>query len=1114
MPTTILQSAVGTGKTEAALQRLLDVICRDPDPFARAWVLLASRRQEFAFRQRLAENNTERAVYFNAEFFNFYELYARLLHMAGVPFRRIADSARLGLLRHIIEQMQASHQLETFASIAETPGFVRVVADLLDELKQNRVRPAAYQAAAQTRKDHELAQIYTRYQQMLRDNQLVDGEGQGWLALETLTNPDTSFSPDVMLLLVDGYDQFTPVQAELLAALSEHVGDVVLTLTTVPEREGNPGRRFEQTLKRLETAHQQMNAPYEVQRLTEPTVARQPDLQTLGENLLRGRAPVPLQNPHSMRLVEAPDERTEVAALLRDVKTQLLNGTRPDDILIAVRDWSRYQTYFEMYRQLYELPLLLHKGDPIAENPAVTELLNVLQLSGRNLDALTSFRRRQLLDVLRSPYIEAAELDAAQVDLLERISREKQVIGGRQNWLNAIESAAIPFYDHEAGKEHDPLITTKQAGTLRDALEDFFKAVSPYTDERTVSEHIAWLDELIGSDTLDDPDDEPFLPGEIHPGRETSKHYSLNIPACIRAIDDTPQTEQILNRDIVALEHVKKLMHGMLETQVFLRDTLNETPGAVAWERFFAELTSSIESITPMQRTPQRSGRVLVTGVADARGLPHERVYIPGLSESIFPAEQPEDPLYLDSERERLSDDGVLLESVSERADDSGLFYELISLPRERLVLSRPTVREGKPWVESHLWRITRAVFAGLPVDTYKIGDVVPVDEVAALDEVLLSVADGLTNNREQAVMSLYQWLHTDNQRLARWQHLRQGRTGEMKRLSQSAHDAYSGYLEKAQSVQKAAAYLDASHRWSASQLNDFGACGYRFFAKRLLKLEALDEPEEGLDVLQLGSLNHAILQEAYEEIEARELAITPKNQQVALDILNEFAARVLYNAEEIYGFRASALWEQEQVVLLRRLRNLVALDFSDESPLNKFGTERKPYRLEWAFGFTGEPQIRIPLADGESIQVVGSIDRVDLVDDRLIVLDYKTGSTKIQTREMAEGRNFQMMVYLLALQQLIDYYDLPYRVGGGAFFHIRSQETSGLIEINADDVTQVDDITQAMQYATRYIRQGRSGDFSVQPSSPSDGRCVRYCDYYQLCRLTMTNQFKQGNNA
>ena len=56
--------------------------------------------------------------------------------------------------------------------------------------------------------------------------------------------------------------------------------------------------------------------------------------------------------------------------------------------------------------------------------------------------------------------------------------------------------------------------------------------------------------------------------------------------------------------------------------------------------------------------------------------------------------------------------------------------------------------------------------------------------------------------------------------------------------------------------------------------MNDYGVCGFRFFAKRLLKLEAWEEPEESLDAAKLGTINHAILEATYRELGERGLAI------------------------------------------------------------------------------------------------------------------------------------------------------------------------------------------------------------------------------------------------
>jgi ATP-dependent helicase/DNAse subunit B len=74
----------------------------------------------------------------------------------------------------------------------------------------------------------------------------------------------------------------------------------------------------------------------------------------------------------------------------------------------------------------------------------------------------------------------------------------------------------------------------------------------------------------------------------------------------------------------------------------------------------------------------------------------------------------------------------------------------------------------------------------------------------------------------------------------------------------------------------------------------------------------------------------------------------------------------------------------------------------------------------ELAFGLRGSehPAIEITYANGRSVRIIGSIDRVDrLADGRLAVIDYKSGSTKAYAQLSHEdpvlaGRMLQLPIY------------------------------------------------------------------------------------------------------
>ena len=191
------------------------------------------------------------------------------------------------------------------------------------------------------------------------------------------------------------------------------------------------GRRFERALSQLKASLGDDLLITE-KSIDQTIDSRHPDLRHLIENIFL-RDAIPQQSTGGITLIEAPDPVSEVGAVLRQVKALLLDDDiEPDNILIALRDWELYRTHFSSLSKKYNLPLVMHYGQPLVENPAIIALVKLLQLHESN------FRTHDLLDVLRSPYFTFETLAPAAVDTLERISRQFIVTGGREQWLQAI----------------------------------------------------------------------------------------------------------------------------------------------------------------------------------------------------------------------------------------------------------------------------------------------------------------------------------------------------------------------------------------------------------------------------------------------------------------------------------------------------------------------------------------------------------------------------------------------------------------------------------------------------------------------------------------------------
>ena len=365
----------------------------------------------------------------------------------------------------------------------------------------------------------------------------------------------------------------------------------------------------------------------------------------------------------------------------------------------------------------------------------------------------------------------------------------------------------------------------------------FFAAVTP-PEIGSVGDQVAWLEGLIGAD-VPDPDEDTSAEAPA---------YTLNLPGCIRDGADAA----IVARDLAALQGVKGVLRGSLAAQELTASL--DYQRAVEGRTFVRELSAAVSAASVgggSAAGASREGRVLVTSVADARGLPHKHVFLVGLSEGIFPMPAPEDPLLLDSERISLRKVGIDLPTQAERAGDDGLFYSLIGQARESLTLSRPHSKDGEAWAASHLWRAVLALFDDLAPEHLKLGAVAA--DPATAHEAALAAADALSRGEAPG------WADA-----ADWARIRRGHAVEIGRMSRAPYDRYSGRLSDADLIAQVAAEHGAGKVWSASQLNELGACGFRYYAKRLLALEALDDPADGMDAQQLGTLYHEILEETY----------------------------------------------------------------------------------------------------------------------------------------------------------------------------------------------------------------------------------------------------------
>ena len=1040
-------------------------------------VLVPTHLQVRAWRRRLAEDGGAIGV----RVVTFDQLYAECLSAARKVYTELSDPVQYRLIRAVVDDLPLTH----YAPLTDRPGFIQVLEDLIGELKAARIWPDAFTQAVVALggepRLRELALVYAAYQERLQAQGWADRAGLGWLAVEALEERAPDVTRDWPLLVVDGFDNFTPVQLALLEVLASRVENLIITLTgTTDGRERTLAhRRFDQTRQQLEVTLGVQAVP-----LPEQFSRQALALAHLERSLFCSEAGQ-IAATGAVQLIEAPDRASEVRAALRWLKARLVeDGMRPVEVALLARDVSPYRPFILQTATEFGLPVRLMDGLPLKTNPAVAALLNLLRLvlPRADGDPEPALPRRPVVEAWRSPYFDWSALPEksapepigigpGDADALDTAARWGRVIGGLSQWEEILTDLAARSeeatddpstragQDEERGLPADVPVGSA-ARMLWDKFQRFLLRLTPPQGKRTYREFVSWLEALIGPD--------PALQSPRFPAPE--EPTALQIVARARN-----GAEAVAERDVAALQALKDVLRGL----VWAEEALG-TP-AVDYPRFFDELVGAVEATS--YRLPLRPDReeILVADVVQARGVPFRAVAVLGLAEGEFPATLSEDPFLRDADRQRLREEFNLPLEPSTESAEAEFFYETVTRPRERLLLTRPRLADnGAPWQASPFWEEVRRLVDAVP-ETLTSESVPTPAQVASWPELMESLAT-YPNYGE-----VWEWVwRTEPARQAALEaavhlfHLRQ------RRASDSPYDGdLSGLADEF------ARHFDPGHPWSSSRLETYRACPFFFFVGSVLHLEPREEPTEGLDARQLGNIYHRIFERLYSlGLSSRrriETAVAdPTDLEQLLATLPDVALAVLDDAPRREGFRETTWWEQTRAEIVGNVRR------SLES-LAEVQGDFVPYLCEAAFGLLGHPAL-IVRERGDVFHLRGFIDRVDRTPDgRVRVIDYKTaGPSTFTSRAVAEGKKVQIPLYALAARDALGLGE-PVE---GFYWHVQHAEPSKFT-LSGFDGGPEGAVEAAVKYAWGVVRSARRGHFAPHP--PDDG-CPSYCPAAAFC--------------
>lgn len=1051
---TLCIGPAGSGKTQFAITMLRQF------RRGRAIVLVPDAVQKYVVKTRIQGNRRVRVHQFSS-------LAHLILRAHSADVTDLSDTMQRMLLRAVIRTLHASGTLPTFASVCYKPGFIATVGQLIAEMQDAQVPPNNLIAATVTPYDVELGYIYSAYMAEMQNVNRADRRYLLSLARDSLhINPH--LLANVELFIVDGFDQFTPLQLSLLTEIARHAQQSIITLTGEESRMRPAHRRFQRTRTHLEHTYQ----PDDIRMLSsaQPTGTTMvhtpfhPTLAFLERHLFDLDTPTPLDANGALTVIETADREREVRAALRHVRRLRDAGTAPEHIAIFFRKRLPYAPLLREIAREYALPLALYDSLPLIEVPSIVAMLTLFRLRQEN------YPRRMLVETWRSfadgrlspeplhTFMQTHNPDiSVPVDweraasMIDRVAYDSQIATGlsRLQTLLGTFAQTGPIAIDAAVDEDEfaPTISADNAAHLHRVLDAFHTWLKPPT-KTTLDAHVAWVRERI---------------------------------VCTCSIHTTDQYAQPHALLAHILEELQQVAH-----------TLSEPP--MTFATFLTELIAALSS-SHYGRQKLQPETIAALPVIVARTLHFDHVILLGMVEGEFPLAMTNPPLYTHRERAALAQQRITI-PPPDPADERSLFYEAITRARCSLTLTRTYLDErgntlpASPYLNALLDLVQRA---SIPLQRIGAGSVPTMHDAASPQEMLVALVK--TAYDRQGAWPTATDMDHDTKRLL--EHVVRACAIEQDREGTSAYGPFEGMLHDEALIAEVKNHFGSEHRWSITQFNDYRTCPFRFAASHILRLKQRGEPEEGIESVGRGRIYHAILAKAGETWKDAQYPFSAQHEQPIIQALNDAANEILVAAPVRYGFRPGAFWHWEQADIRRRLVQAVRRVLYEGGDWTAFHV----VEVEKTFGMGSTTiPLDIPTPDG-MVQVIGRVDRIDERDNgALALIDYKSTSTVRPLKETLNGQDVQMPIYLMAVEHIIKPGQQVERAG---FFHLGSGKYSSPL---TDDTR--DQAHDAMiESVTETVRGVQSGVFVVRPRD----RCPTGCMYASICRLNLSKKYLFG---
>ena len=779
-----------------------------------------------------------------------------------------------------------------------------------------------------------------------------------------------------------------------------------------------------------------------------------------------GPVQLALYAPHretgpASRIVSVPGPQDEVTVVAKDILSLVEERDYAfRDIGVIARTLTGYETVIPRVFHEHGIPFTMSLGRPLAAFPLVKAVMQLLDIR------VSNFRRDLVIDWLSSPFIRLDTIclpgSTPRPDLWDLASRRLGITKGFHEWqrLEAFVERDLPLRDFDDEEGHGPRIPAQQVGFLWHAVASLAAELNTMPDSATWGEHADRLHAL-AERWLD-----PLLP---------ESHFT--------DVSQWDLLDEQFQKGFAELRQLERI-----QPEVTLADF------ASALRRLMEGLMVPISATT--------GDTVQVLDAMAARGLSFRALFVLGLNDQVFPRRIQEDAFLRDQTRRSFEVDlgFKISEKLTGYDEELLLFYLLCNSAREHLTLLYQRADErGRPLSPSaYVADVKRRLGDGeitVPRRLSKKFHATPQYRSEWLTQCEWTVKLLL----ERRVPRRLADIHPLGMFIERGLRALQQQESMETRLG--LYDGITGPLERFWERIK-------TRGISASALQHYAACPFRYYAEHVLRLDPLRLPEtiDQINALELGTLAHGILRRCFQSLYAQGYFTRSAQRSVDPRAVLEDAARFEYEQfARTHPVGYPLVWKRHQENLLDFLKEVLREDLAEVSAHGW-----QPILFEEKVN--GTLTLCSPEATDEC-PISGRLDRVDWSPNRNAyrIIDYKfKGSAASHTFDRnlplgaVRGRRLQPPLYLMMGQS-----SLSTRMPGGPapptcegvwFYYLAQHWEEPFMRVLFPGDAWTSDLRQSLTHTIRHLLTGiQSGHFFLFEDKQE---CER-CEYRLLCRRT-----------